>query len=120
MHVPERYLGAFDPEQLVRRLVIAYEPVWAIGVGKPTPDSDYLEMISQIVGEYKRKAGCAAVPTVYGGGLRLENVSWISGVPGIDGGLVALTRFTGDIGFYPEEFTAIVKNSAWAEGKTDA
>jgi triosephosphate isomerase len=36
---------------------------------------------------------------VYGGGLKEENAGMIAGIKMIDGGLVALTRFTGEIGF---------------------
>ena len=45
---------------------------------------------------------------VYGGGLEEENAKMISNIPAIDGGLVALTRFTGDIGFYPDELRSII------------
>jgi len=38
---------------------------------------------------------------VYGGGLKEENARAICAIPSIDGGLVALTRFTGEIGFIP-------------------
>jgi len=45
---------------------------------------------------------------VYGGGLKKENAAMLASVPEIDGALIALTRFSGEIGFYPEEFLQIV------------
>lgn len=45
---------------------------------------------------------------VYGGGLKAENAAMLRSIPEIDGGLIALTRFSGEIGFYPEEYLEIV------------
>ena len=45
---------------------------------------------------------------VYGGGLKKENAQMLAAIPEIDGGLIALTRFSGEIGFYPEEYLEIV------------
>ena len=44
---------------------------------------------------------------VYGGGLKQDNAKMLSEIPSIDGGLIALTRFAGEIGFYPEEYLEI-------------
>ena len=46
---------------------------------------------------------------VYGGGLKTENAEMLASIPEIDGGLIALTRFSGEIGFYPEEYLDIIK-----------
>ena len=46
---------------------------------------------------------------VYGGGLKEENAGMIAHIETIDGGLVALTRFTDQIGFYPEELKKIIE-----------
>ena len=46
---------------------------------------------------------------VYGGGLKEQNAGMIAAIETIDGGLVALTRFTGQIGFYPEELKKIIE-----------
>ncbi|MGE5593230.1 MAG: triosephosphate isomerase, partial [Betaproteobacteria bacterium] len=45
---------------------------------------------------------------VYGGGLKEENAGMISSIKTVGGGLVALTRFTGDIAFTPEGLAAII------------
>ena len=46
---------------------------------------------------------------VYGGGLKKDNAQMLASIDEIDGGLIALTRFTGEIGFYPEEYLEIIR-----------
>lgn len=89
---------------LMERVTIAYEPVWAIGPGKIPPDKEYIEKIARFV---KEVAGGA--PVVYGGGLKTDNAGMLASIPEIDGGLIALTRFKGEIGFYTEEYLEIIK-----------
>lgn len=85
-------------------VTIAYEPVWAIGPGKTPPDEEYMKKISSYV-----KKVTNGLDVVYGGGLKTENAKLVASVPDLDGGLIALTRFQGEIGFYPEEYLQIVK-----------
>ncbi|MCC8189529.1 MAG: triose-phosphate isomerase [Planctomycetes bacterium] len=85
------------------RVVVGYEPVWSIGPGKTPADREYICKIADFIQE--RTGG---LDVVYGGGLKQENAAMLASIPSIAGGLVALTRFTGEIGFYPEEFLAIV------------
>lgn len=89
------------------QVVIGYEPVWAVGPGKTPPDAAYIREIASFI---KRETG--GIPVVYGGGLKLENAAMLAGIAEIDGGLIALTRFAGEIGFYPEEYLAIVEEYA--------
>ncbi len=86
------------------RVVIGYEPVWSIGPGKVPADRDYITKVARFV---KDKTG--GMDVVYGGGLKQENARMLASIPEIDGGLIALTRFTGEIGFYPEEYLEIVR-----------
>lgn len=90
------------------KIVLAYEPVWAIGPGKAPPDAGE---IADIAAGIKEIAPC---PLVYGGGLKRDNAESIGSIAALDGGLVALTRFNGEIGFYPDEFFEIV--DAYLEG----
>jgi len=92
------------------KLVLGYEPVWAIGPGKTPPDRAYIEKIARFIKEKaKELKGIPNIPVVYGGGLKAENAAMLASIPEIDGGLIALTRFSGDIGFYPDEFLKIVE-----------
>ena len=86
------------------RVVIAYEPIWSIGPGKTPADKPYIEKIARFV---KEQTG--GLDVVYGGGLKADNAAMLSSIGDIDGGLIALTRFSGEIGFYPEEYLEIIR-----------
>lgn len=86
------------------KVVIAYEPIWSIGPGKTPADKDYITKIARFVKE--RTNG---MDIVYGGGLKQENAAMLASIPEIDGGLIALTRFTGEIGYYPKEYLEIIR-----------
>lgn len=86
------------------RVTIAYEPVWAIGPGKTPPDRAAIERTAAFI---KQISG--GMDVVYGGGLKADNAEMLASIPQIDGGLIALTRFSGDIGFYPEEYLEIIR-----------
>lgn len=92
----------------LKDIVIAYEPVWAIGPGKTPPEADYIREISKYI------KSIVDFPVVYGGGLKSDNARMLAGIDSVDGGLIALTRFSDEIGFYPEEFLEIV--SLYLEG----
>ena len=86
------------------RVVVAYEPVWSIGPGKTPADASYIQKVARLL------KGCVpGVDVVYGGGLKADNALMLADIEEIDGGLIALTRFTGQIGFYPEEYAEIVR-----------
>lgn len=86
------------------KAVIAYEPVWSIGPGKKPADKEYITKIARFV---KERTG--GMDVVYGGGLKADNAAMLASIAEIDGGLIALTRFTGEIGFYPEEYLEIIR-----------
>ena len=86
------------------KVTIAYEPVWAIGPGKIPPDADYIRKIASYVKEVTD-----GMDVVYGGGLKTDNARMLASVKEIDGGLIALPRFSGEIGFYPDEYLEIIK-----------
>lgn len=97
------------------KIVIAYEPVWSIGPGKTPADKDYITKIARFV---KEKTG--GMDVVYGGGLKADNAAMLSSIPEIDGGLIALTRFQGEIGFYPDEYLEIIRLYLGGESKEGA
>lgn len=86
------------------KIVVAYEPIWSIGPGKAPADKQYITKIARFI---KEKTG--GVDVVYGGGLKKDNAGMLAGIEEIDGGLIALTHFQGEIGFYPEEYIEIVE-----------
>lgn len=84
------------------KVTLAYEPVWAIGPGKTPPDHAQISQVAALI-----KSAAPTVPLVYGGGLKQENAAMLASITDVDGGLIALTRFTGQIGFNPDEFLNI-------------
>ena len=84
--------------------MIAYEPVWSIGPGKTPADKPYITKISRFVKEFT-----GGMDIVYGGGLKTDNAEMLASIEEIDGGLIALTRFSGEIGFYPDEYLEIIR-----------
>ena len=78
-------------EQQFARIVIAYEPVWAIGTGKTaTPDmaADAHRTIRSLARDKFGKDAADAVRILYGGSVKPDNTKTLMGQPEIDGVLV--------------------------------
>jgi len=86
------------------KVVIGYEPIWSIGPGKTPADKAYITKIARFIKEVT-----GGMDVVYGGGLKTDNAEMLASIPEVDGGLIALTRFQGEIGFYPEEYLDIIR-----------
>ncbi|PRR68580.1 triose-phosphate isomerase family protein [Neomoorella humiferrea] len=104
--------GAIGPQEIV----IGYEPVWAIGPGKTPPGKEYISFVSATIKSIVKEKFNFEPAVVYGGGLKEENAKMIAEIDTIDGGLVALTRFTGDIAFEPEGLKNIIAKYATKKG----
>jgi len=90
----------------VAGLVIAYEPVWAIGTGEVATPEDAQEVCGAIRGRVKETFGvdaAAAVRILYGGSVKSSNVASIMAKPDVDGALV------GGASLDPDEFVGIVR-----------
>lgn len=101
-------LQAAGPALQHGQVVIGYEPIWAIGPGKTPPDQEYIHFVSSFIKQTISAYFQADAAVVYGGGLKEANAAMIAAIPTIDGGLVALTRFSGEIGFYVDELKGII------------
>lgn len=87
------------------KVVIAYEPIWSIGPGKTPAGQEYITKIARFV-----KEKTSGMDVVYGGGLKKDNAKMLASIPEIDGGLIALTRFSGQVGFYCDEYLEIIRH----------
>jgi triosephosphate isomerase len=73
------------------RLVIAYEPVWAIGTGKtatPAQAQEAHAFIRGVVAQAANPATAQAVRILYGGSVKPDNIAALMAQPDVDGGLV--------------------------------
>lgn len=77
------------PEQFTS-LVVAYEPVWAIGTGKTATSEQAEEMHAHIRRTLAEKFGAAAdaTPILYGGSCKPSNAQELFAKPDVDGGLI--------------------------------
>ncbi len=75
----------------VERVVVAYEPVWAIGTGKTATPEDAQEVIGAIRSRIAEAFGtrvAAEIRIIYGGSVKADNIAAIMSEPDIDGALV--------------------------------
>jgi triosephosphate isomerase (TIM) len=80
-----------DQMQDPSRVVIAYEPVWAIGTGRNATDAQAQEVHAYIrgaIGKLWNKDFADHVRIQYGGSMKPENAKGLLGQPDVDGGLI--------------------------------
>jgi triosephosphate isomerase len=90
----------------IQQVVIAYEPIWAIGTGRTATSDQAQEMHAHIRAQLAGKYGEAVAENIsilYGGSVKASNAKEIFGKPDVDGGLV------GGASLIADEFLAIIK-----------
>ncbi len=90
----------------IAALVVAYEPIWAIGTGRTATSDDAQQVCAAIRGCVSEIAGVDAAQAVriqYGGSVKSSNIAELISQPDIDGALV------GGASLDPDEFARICK-----------
>ncbi|AGA70760.1 triosephosphate isomerase [Desulfitobacterium dichloroeliminans LMG P-21439] len=105
----EKDLPDLSPADL-KRVVIAYEPIWAIGTGKSATSADAQEMCTMIRSTLAGIAGAVAdeVNILYGGSVNADTIVELMAQPDVDGALV------GGASLDPEGFAKLVLNAVTA------
>lgn len=95
----ENSLKDITPEQMKRNVVIAYEPIWAIGTGVTATSEQAEEMckfIRNTISEIYNEVVADKVRIQYGGSVKPSNASEILNMENIDGALVGGASLTND------------------------
>jgi len=101
-------LSGIDGTQ-VRRCIIAYEPIWAIGTGKTATAEqaqEVCEAIRTVIRKLYGARSARAVSILYGGSMNAKNAAELLSMPDIDGGLI------GGASLKPADFAAIIAATA--------
>ena len=94
------------PEEKIRKVVIAYEPIWAIGTGKtatPEQAEEVCESIRTVIRKLYGSKNARAISILYGGSMNEKNAYELLAQPDIDGGLI------GGASQVPEKFVKIIE-----------
>ena len=93
-------------EDKIRKVVIAYEPIWAIGTGRtatPEQAQEVCESIRSVVRKLYSSKNARAISILYGGSMNEKNAYELLAQPDIDGGLI------GGASLVPEKFVQIIE-----------
>ena len=93
-------------EDKIRKVVIAYEPIWAIGTGRtatPEQAQEVCENIRGVVRKLYSSKNARAISILYGGSMNEKNAYELLAQPDIDGGLI------GGASLVPEKFVQIIE-----------
>ena len=97
-------LGGVSEEEL-KRVIIAYEPVWAIGTGKTATAQQANEVchtIRECIASVYSQAAADGITIQYGGSMNAGNAAELLAQPDVDGGLI------GGASLKPQDFATIV------------
>ena len=94
------------PEEKIRKVIIAYEPIWAIGTGRtatPEQAEEVCESIRTVIRKLYSSKNARAISILYGGSMNEKNAFELLAQPDIDGGLI------GGASLVPEKFVKIIE-----------
>lgn len=94
------------PAEKIKTLVIAYEPIWAIGTGKTASTAQAQEMhqyLRSVLANQYSDAIASEISILYGGSVKAANAKELFNCPDVDGGLV------GGASLVPSDFIEIIK-----------
>ena len=109
-HITMQLKSAFHgvvPDQL-RRIIVAYEPIWAIGTGltaSPQEAEEVCQHIRTVIRKLSSAKTARATSILYGGSMNDKNAESLLAQPDIDGGLI------GGASLDPEKFVRIINAS---------
>lgn len=104
--VSQTKAGLAELGENLKKVVIAYEPVWAIGTGRtatPAQAQEVHALIRKTLAEISCPATAAGIRIQYGGSMKPDNAKELLAQPDIDGGLIGGAALAAD------SFAAIVK-----------
>ena len=104
MQIKSGLLGV--PEEKIRKVVIAYEPIWAIGTGKtatPEQAEEVCESIRTAIRKLYGSKNARAISILYGGSMNERNAFELLAQTDIDGGLI------GGASLVPEKFVKFIE-----------
>ncbi|MEO8406246.1 MAG: triose-phosphate isomerase [Chitinophagaceae bacterium] len=93
-------------KEKIKDIVIAYEPIWAIGTGKTATTAQAQEMhafLRSVIADQYGKDTADNIPILYGGSVKANNANEIFACPDVDGGLV------GGASLVADDFIAIIQ-----------
>ncbi|MDO4731110.1 MAG: triose-phosphate isomerase [Clostridia bacterium] len=93
------------PREFMKQIIIAYEPVWAIGTGKTATSNQAQEvckMIRETIKELYDEDISNHIAILYGGSMNAKNADELLSMPDVDGGLI------GGAALDPKSFAALV------------
>ena len=95
-------------EEKIRKVVIAYEPIWAIGTGRtatPEQAEEVCQHIRTVIRKLFGSKNARATTILYGGSMNDKNAYELLAQPDIDGGLI------GGASLIPEKFVKIIEDA---------
>lgn len=103
--VKEQLIGSLPAKALAQNIVVAYEPIWAIGTGKSATPDDIAKMHAMIRQTLRETQGAEGegIRILYGGSVKPSNAKEILAIDDVDGALV------GGASLKADEFIEIIK-----------